>query len=320
MGWRLDPIFWFTVRLGWPWQKIIIFQWIDAVLAKKASWISHLQKENLSLKLTARQRAARKPSCFLPTLGSKLGAFLNWRVLPLQPNHQGVLGFRPKFLPRFASGTSTTRCPPNRIFDSESSLLRDFFTQKSRGLWGRSKSWEVILSDFEWFYFSIFLGDFKVNGCRENFSGGNKECFTNGEVECQCGGSLFFLAKPCSLGPGGALKSAEISGGTLLALSTENGGSGKLYCSETSNWIATLQGAYWKGKQHSCKSFLKWSHAYREATCNTFSFHLCRVVKTNPFFLCVKRWVCLEFLLHKEHAVFFFQNCAALDRWNFRGV
>ena len=30
-------------------------------------------------------------------------------------------------------------------------------------------------------------------------------------------------------------------------------------------------------------------------------------MKTNPFFLCVKRWVCLEFLLHKEHAVFFFK-------------
>lgn len=69
---------------------------------------------------------------------------------------------------------------------------------------------------------------------------------------------VFFFGKALfPIGPGGALKSAEISGGTLLALSTENGGSGKLYCSETSNWIATLQGAYWKGKQHSCKSFLK---------------------------------------------------------------
>eukprot|EP00435_Cladocopium_sp_Y103_P035578 s2624_g9.t1 len=45
------------------------------------------------------------------------------------------------------------------------------------------------------------------------------------------------------LRPGGALKSAQISScGTLLALSTEDGGSGKLYCSETSDYIATLQG------------------------------------------------------------------------------
>ena len=50
----------------------------------------------------------------------------------------------------------------------------------------------VILSDFT---FHFFWGDFKVNGCRENFSGGNKECFTNGEVECQCGGSLFYFGK-----------------------------------------------------------------------------------------------------------------------------
>ncbi|CAK9109771.1 unnamed protein product [Durusdinium trenchii] len=43
-------------------------------------------------------------------------------------------------------------------------------------------------------------------------------------------------------GPGGALKSAQISSSTLLAISTEDGGSGKLFCTETGKFLAKLQG------------------------------------------------------------------------------
>lgn len=101
---------------------------------------------------------------------------------------------------------------------------------------------------FRWFF------AWKILGVR------NAENKWRGGVECE--GSYFVQSLVLNfVGPGGALKTAEISGGTLLALSTENGGSGKLYCSETSNWIATLQGAYWKGKQHSCKS-LKRLHSH----------------------------------------------------------
>lgn len=44
------------------------------------------------------------------------------------------------------------------------------------------------------------------------------------------------------LRPGGALKSAQISSSTLLAISTEDGGSGKLFCTETGKFLAKLQG------------------------------------------------------------------------------
>ena len=178
MGWRLDPIFWFTVRLGWPWQKIIIFQWIDAVLARKASWIPHLQKENLSLKLTANNRpesfhAWKVNSGSFQLWGQNLAHFwTEGRVLPSNQTTKAFWVSVPKFLPRFASGTSTTRRPLNRIFDSESSLKERFFHPKNQS-WKTGKvkvvgGEMVILSDFT---FHFFLGDFKVNGCREKFQG-----------------------------------------------------------------------------------------------------------------------------------------------------
>jgi len=85
-------------------------------------------------------------------------AHFELKGVTLQPNHQGVLGFRPKFPPRFASGTSTTRRPLNRIFDSESSLLRDFFTQKKSWTLGKVKVMGgemVILSDFTFQFFGV---------------------------------------------------------------------------------------------------------------------------------------------------------------------
>eukprot|EP00913_Durusdinium_trenchii_P010740 g10075.t1 len=66
------------------------------------------------------------------------------------------------------------------------------------------------------------------------------------EVGLRDGDTVYFARTPeepqLRLRPGGALKSAQISSSTLLAISTEDGGSGKLFCTETGKFLAKLQG------------------------------------------------------------------------------
>ena len=92
-----------------------------------------------------------------PFLGSKLGAFLN-RVGSLQPNHQGVLGFRPKFLRKvclwdFNDAASSEPHLRLRIF-----TFKRFFHPKKSWTLGKVKvvgGEMVILSDFTFQFFGV---------------------------------------------------------------------------------------------------------------------------------------------------------------------
>ena len=126
-------------------------------------------------------------------------------------------------------------------------ILVEIFIVLERWFWGRQVVMELSSEVQMLNIFSSFsAGDFERWTSR-SFSGEASEGLKWRGWRWSVKLHVFFWGKALffqwNVGPGGALKSAEISGGTLLALSTENGGSGKLYCSETSNWIATLQGA-----------------------------------------------------------------------------